>query len=288
MRLLMNELETGLFVDVTGGVEHAVRPQHDLLVPRLTGEAHAFVDQALADAHPPRARFDQQQAQLRHRLRLFDEEYTAGDPAAAFGYPAPLTFRIKVLDEFRGDLRDQRLELFIPTVLLIVEDAMPVRDPARVAGLMRADDVRDFLLRLRAEQRFDGAHRFNQAVLVRRREPAEHRLDLVVRARVELGERFPPFLRQGDDALAPVGFRRLSGDQAALLECGQQTAEVTRVQPQPDAQSGRRRFLALRQFVNNPGFGQGKLTFQDALAQHADFPRVEAVETPHRFDARRD
>jgi hypothetical protein len=109
-----------------------------------------------------------------------------------------------------------------------------------------------------------------------------------VRAPVEFGKGISPFLRQPDDALASVGFRRLSGDQAALFESGQQAAEIARVQPQPHAQFGRRRFLALRQFVNNPGFGQGKRTFQQVFAQRADLPRIKAIETPHRFDTRRD
>src|SRR5262249_55565090 len=140
MRLFLNELETGLFVDMPGGGEQAVRPQHDLLVPRLPGEPQTFVDQALADAQPTRARFDQQQAQLRLRLRRLDEEPGTGDLAAAFGDPASLAFRIIVPNEFRRDLRDQGLELFIPTVLFVVDDAVPMRDPAHIAGPMRADD----------------------------------------------------------------------------------------------------------------------------------------------------
>src|SRR5262245_15126157 len=79
MRLLLDQPEPGLFVDMAGGMKEAVRPQHDLLVPGLPGETHAFADQALADAHTPRARLDQQQAQLGHSLRFFDKKYTAGD-----------------------------------------------------------------------------------------------------------------------------------------------------------------------------------------------------------------
>src|SRR5262245_63449086 len=100
-----------------GGVEYAVRPQCDLLVSRLPGEPHAFIDQALADAHSPRARLDQQQTQLRNRLRFFDQEHTTGDLAATFGDPAPLELRVVVTDEFRRDLPHQRFELLIPTVL---------------------------------------------------------------------------------------------------------------------------------------------------------------------------
>src|SRR5215475_11570269 len=271
-----------------GGVEHAVRPQSDLLVARLPGEPHALVDQAFADAQPTRARLDQQQAQLRHRLRLFDEEHGANDLAAAFSDPAPLALRVVVPDEFRRDLRDQRLELFIPTVLFVVEDSVPMRDPAHVAWLMLADDVRNFLFGLRAERLFDNAHRFDQAVPAGRREFADQRFDLAVRIRVEFGEGLPPFLRQPDEALPPVGFRGLSGDQAALFESTQQAAEITRVQPQLAAKLCSRRLFTLRQFVNDPGLGQGKRTFQYVIVKYADLLRIEAIEAPHRLDARRE
>src|SRR5262245_53181602 len=104
MRLFFDEPETGFFIDMPGGVKQAVRPKRDLLVSRLPGEPQAFIDQALADAQPPRARLDQQQAQLRHRIRFFDEEYAAGDLASAFGDPAPLALGVVVTDEFRRDL----------------------------------------------------------------------------------------------------------------------------------------------------------------------------------------
>src|SRR5262249_13723871 len=94
MRLLFDEPEAGFFIDMPGGVEHAVRPQRDLFVSRLPGEPYALIDQPFADAHPARARLNQQQAQLRHRLRLFDEEHGADDLAAAFGDPAPLALRV--------------------------------------------------------------------------------------------------------------------------------------------------------------------------------------------------
>src|SRR5262245_49724051 len=82
MRLLFDEPEPGFFVDMAGGMKDAVRPQRDLLVPGLPGESHAFTDQALADAHAPSARLDQQHAQLGHSLRFFDKKHTAGDLAA--------------------------------------------------------------------------------------------------------------------------------------------------------------------------------------------------------------
>src|SRR5262245_64939004 len=106
--------------------------------------------------------------------------------------------------------------------------------------------------------------------------------------RVEFGEGLPPFLRQPDDALASVCFRGLSGDQPPLFESGQKAAEITGVKPQLCAHLGRRSLFTLSQLVNDPGLGQGKLSFQHMLAQYADLFRVEAIEAPHRFDARRE
>jgi hypothetical protein len=48
------------------------------------------------------------------------------------------------------------------------------------------------------------------------------------------------------------------------------------------------RLFTLRQFINDPGLGQGKRAFQYVIAQYADLPRIEAIEAPHRFDARRE
>src|SRR5215475_7830441 len=105
---------------------------------------------------------------------------------------------------------------------------------------------------------------------------------------VEFGEGLPPFLRQPDEALASVCFGRLPGNQSPLLESCQQSAEITRVQSQLTAQLGRRSLFTLRQLVNDPGLGQGELAFQYVFAQYADLLRIEAIEAPHRFDARRE
>src|SRR5215471_201179 len=106
--------------------------------------------------------------------------------------------------------------------------------------------------------------------------------------RVEFGEGLPPFLRKPDDALPSVRFGGLSGDQSPLSESGQKAAEITGVKPQLRAHLGRRSLFTLSQLVNDPGLGQGKLSFQYMLAQHADLFRVKAIEAPHRFDARRE
>src|SRR5215813_12700447 len=68
MRFFVNQPVTGLFIDVTGGMQHAVSPEHDLQIARLSGEALTLADQAFSDAKSARLRNDQQQPQLRRRL----------------------------------------------------------------------------------------------------------------------------------------------------------------------------------------------------------------------------
>ncbi len=63
---------------------------------------------------------------------------------------------------------------------------------------------------------------------------------------------------------------------------------MTGVKPQLCAHLGRRSLFTLSQLVNDSGLGQGILSFQHMLAQYADLFRVEAIEAPHRFDARRE
>jgi len=64
MLFLAHNLETYLFIDVSRGVESALRPQRHLLVSCLTREADAFLNQALANTETTRFRFNVQQSQL--------------------------------------------------------------------------------------------------------------------------------------------------------------------------------------------------------------------------------
>ena len=116
-RFFVNQPVTGLFIDVTGGIQHAVGPQHDLPIACLSGEALTLADQAFSDAKPARLWIDQQQPQLRRRLRLFDEEDGTDILAVNLCNPAALPFRIEVPNELSCDLGDQRLELLVPAVL---------------------------------------------------------------------------------------------------------------------------------------------------------------------------
>ena len=84
-----------------------------------------------------RRRLDEQQAKLRDRLRFGNDEDRADDLSVALGDPAALALRIEVVDEVGDDARDEGLEAFVPAVLLGVEHAVAMDDPAHVAGAVR-------------------------------------------------------------------------------------------------------------------------------------------------------
>src|SRR5829696_2976993 len=146
MRLLVDEPEAHSFVDAAGGVKHVIRPQGDLSVAGLSGEANTFFHQAAADAEPAYFRLDEEKSQLGDLLRLPDEEHTTDDLAIPVGDPTTLQFRVVLPDELRHDLRHERLEPLIPAVLSGVEDAVAVDNPAHVAGQVGPEKVRDHRL----------------------------------------------------------------------------------------------------------------------------------------------
>src|SRR5579872_3028006 len=128
MEFLTYDPETGPLVDTPRGEQHTVRPQRHLPVPGPLGEANAFLDQAASEAKTARRGLDEHQSEPGDLIRLPDDKDRAHDFAVPLGDPAPLPLRIEVLDELGGDLRDQRLELLVPSILLRVQDAVPVDD----------------------------------------------------------------------------------------------------------------------------------------------------------------
>ncbi len=86
--LLLDQAEAGLLVDLAGGHQDIVGPQHHGAVADRPREANTLLHQALADAQPAHLRLDQQQAQLGHRVRLLDAEDRANVLALPLGYLA--------------------------------------------------------------------------------------------------------------------------------------------------------------------------------------------------------
>jgi len=85
----------------------------------------------------PRARVDEQQAQLRDPPGRRHHEDRADALAVELGDPAAAAPRIEASDEIRDDAGDQRLEALAPAVLARIELAVRLHHPAEVAGAMR-------------------------------------------------------------------------------------------------------------------------------------------------------
>src|SRR5216683_7648923 len=126
---------------MTGGDQHIVGPQRDLAIAPLAGEADALGDEPAADPEPARPGLDIEQAQFGDLLALLDEQHRTGDRTLALGDPAALARGVEILDEPGGDPRDQRLEGRIEAVLLGLEGAVAVDDPAHVARLVQAQYI---------------------------------------------------------------------------------------------------------------------------------------------------
>src|SRR5438105_13626718 len=84
-------------------------------------------------------------------------------------------------------------------------------------------------------------------------------------------------------AAAPIRRRAGAGDERALLEAAQDAAQVARIESQVAAQVRGRRFLAVRQVVQDAHLRQRERTVVRAAAQHADLPGVEPVEAARRL-----
>src|SRR5439155_2499437 len=165
--LFARGLEARALVDMARSIEAGVGPQHDLAVAGRTCERDAFIDEMAADPQTARRRFHAQQAQLRDSRRTPNEKNRTNVVTVALGDPAALALRIEVLEELRGDLRDQRLERVVPTIFLRIERAVTRDDPADVAGMVIAQPVARGRARRRCQvtravkERFDGAHRID-------------------------------------------------------------------------------------------------------------------------------
>ena len=74
--------------------------------------------------------------------------------------------RVEALDEVGADARDQRLEARVPAVLVGVEAAVALDDPADVAGLRRPQQPGRGAARPLAEERFDRRGGLDEAPLL--------------------------------------------------------------------------------------------------------------------------
>src|SRR5262250_3071226 len=138
MPFFAHDLEPGLFVEVSCRMKNALRPKRHLAIPRLPCESDAFFNQPLADSQATRLRFNMQQPQPCDFVRCLRDKDSTNPCSILFRNPAAFAPRIIILDELRHDFCRQGLVCFIPTVLLGVQDSLPMDDPAQVARVVQS------------------------------------------------------------------------------------------------------------------------------------------------------
>ena len=118
-----------------------VRPQHNPLIANFLSKRSALAHQRTRNTQTPRARLDEQQAQLRSvsAQSIADEHDAADRVAVLLCDPAALGSRVVLFDEFCGDAGDEAFEALVPAVFLVIEDAVAVDYPSDVAGSVGAE-----------------------------------------------------------------------------------------------------------------------------------------------------
>jgi hypothetical protein len=159
-------------------------------------------------------------------------------------------------------------------------------DPAHVAGAVDAQQVTRGRRCRRRQQPLDRPHGADQARLVARGECADHLADLCRRMPLERREGGAAARRQREVDLPAVGTRPLLDDHPALREAAQDAAEIAGVEAELAADLARGRLVAMGDFIKDARLRQRERARRKALLQHADALRIEAVEPPHRRDAR--
>ena len=132
---LVGQAEAGALVDPPGVLENVVGPEGDALVARSAGEANALLDETGADAHAAGVGLDQKEAELGDLLLTLRAEHAPDQFAVELGHPSHVARGVAPLQVVGDDAGDERLEADIPAVLLGVQRAVALDDPAVVAGL---------------------------------------------------------------------------------------------------------------------------------------------------------
>src|SRR5579883_356813 len=284
--LAADQLEAGLPIDVARGREHAVGPERDLPVAGTACEADALISEPRTKPEAARLRLDQEQPQSGDINRLLRDEHAADILAVHLGDPTALALRIVGVEEIGDDFRADALEGFLPAVFLRVQLGMALNDPAEIAMAGAAQDGAALprLFGDAAEQRLDRAHRRHQSPLVGSGELAQHVRDVALRFRVERTHGFLAACGQRKMALPRILRDRAARDEAALLEFAQEAAQIGGIETERAADVGCGRGGPLPDLVQHARFTQRVGAVEKIPAQHADLPRVEAVETANRGD----
>src|SRR5580700_7973428 len=86
-------------------------------------------------------------------------------------------------------------------------------------------------------------------------------------------------------ALPGIACRGFAFDQAAFLEIAQHAAEIAGIEIERAADLGRGRRATAGDLIKHPRLAERIGAVEKGFAQHADLPRVEAIEAADRGDA---
>src|SRR6516164_6465096 len=104
-----------------------------------------------------------QQSQLCDFVRCLRNEDGTNPFSILFRNPAAFALRIVIPDKLRYDFRRQCLVRFVPSVLLRVENSLPMDDPAHVARLVLPQQIWSSWLRFVAKQTADRLNGVNES-----------------------------------------------------------------------------------------------------------------------------
>src|SRR5271166_2265982 len=140
------------------------------------------------------------------------------------------------------------------------------------------------VFRRAAEQLFDRTDCCDQSILVPKRKLLQHRRGILLRAPLQWCESLSAVRRQRQMALPGVAGGDVSLNQSALFEITQSPAEIAGIEIEraTDVACGRR--IAARDLVKHPRLAERVGAVEVSLAQHAELPRVEAVEAADSSD----
>src|SRR5262249_41777872 len=116
VRLLGDEGEPLLLINMPRFGEHTVCPEHKFPVAATPRETNALLDEPGAQSQAARLRLDQQQAELGNCLAGLHDEHRADDLAVHLCDPATLARRVIRVDKICDDLGYQRFETLVPAV----------------------------------------------------------------------------------------------------------------------------------------------------------------------------
>src|ERR1051325_3724685 len=164
VRPRLHALDARALVDAPRRDEDVVRPERELAVSGLAREPDARLDESRAQARAARGRVDEQEPELRDRGRGPRRHAVVGAPTSLLVLRRDEEDAPHVLAVHLGDPATLapgivlRAELGVPAVLLRVQRAVPLHDPAEVPGPgLAQDDARGLAGRL--QRALDLLHR---------------------------------------------------------------------------------------------------------------------------------